>query len=174
MSKRDDRIRKLYESALKRPIGERAAFVAERSARDDDMRRRVEALLKGQQETELPGHDLAGGSVLAAGTQIGTYRIDGPLGAGGMGIVYRATDTKLNRPAAIKVLPENLADPEARRRFQREAQMVSSLNHPHIVTVYDAGEYRRSTVPDHGVRRWRHAAAMGARSRAAGSRSWSC
>jgi TolB-like protein/Flp pilus assembly protein TadD len=58
-----------------------------------------------------------------------------------MGIVYRATDTKLNRPAAIKVLPENLADPEARRRFQREAQMASSLNHPHIVTVYDAGEY---------------------------------
>jgi serine/threonine protein kinase/tetratricopeptide (TPR) repeat protein len=59
-----------------------------------------------------------------------------------MGIVYRATDTKLDRPAAIKVLPENLADPEARRRFQREAKMVSSLNHPHIVTVYDAGEYQ--------------------------------
>ncbi len=80
--------------------------------------------------------------MLAAGTLIGTYRIDGPLGAGGMGIVYRATDTKLDRPAAIKVLPENLADSEARRRFQREAKMVSSLNHPHIVTVYDAGEYQ--------------------------------
>ena len=58
-----------------------------------------------------------------------------------MGVVYRATDTKLNRPAAIKVLPESLADPEARRRFQREAQTASSLNHPHIVTVHDAGEY---------------------------------
>ena len=142
MTDREDLIRRLYAAALRRPIGERAAFVAEQSRRDDDLRRRVEALLKGQHNTELPGQELAGGSVLAAGTQIGTYRIDGPLGAGGMGIVYRATDTKLNRPAAIKVLPENLADTEARRRFQREAQMVSSLNHPHIVTVYDAGEYQ--------------------------------
>jgi TolB-like protein len=142
MSEREDLIRKLYAAALKRPIGERPSFVATQSHGDDDVRRRVEALLKGQQDTELPGQDLAGGSMLAAGTQIGTYRIDGPLGAGGMGIVYRATDTKLNRPAAIKVLPENLADPEARRRFQREARMVSSLNHPHIVTVYDAGEYQ--------------------------------
>jgi serine/threonine-protein kinase len=80
--------------------------------------------------------------MLQTGTQIGTYRIDAPLGAGGMGRVYRAMDTKLNRPAAIKFLPEDLADADARRRFQREAQMVSSLNHPHIVTVYDAGEYR--------------------------------
>jgi serine/threonine protein kinase/tetratricopeptide (TPR) repeat protein len=142
MSDREDRIHRLYAAALKRPIGERASFVATQSHGDDDVRRRVEALLTGQQETALPGHDVASGSVLAAGTLIGTYRIDGPLGAGGMGIVYRATDTKLNRPAAIKVLPENLADPEARRRFQREAQMVSSLNHPHIVTVYDAGEYQ--------------------------------
>jgi serine/threonine protein kinase/TolB-like protein/Tfp pilus assembly protein PilF len=142
MSEREDLIRRLYASALRRPIGERAAFVAEHSGRDHDLRRRVDALLEGQQETELPGHSSASGALLAAGTQIGTYRIDGPLGAGGMGIVYHATDTKLNRPAAIKVLPENLADPEARRRFQREAQMVSSLNHPHIVTVYDAGEYQ--------------------------------
>ena len=146
MSEREDRIRKLYESALKRPIGARAAFIAERSGRDDDLRRRVEALLRGQQETQLPGHDAAGGTVLAAGTQIGTYRIDGPLGAGGMGIVYHATDTKLHRPAAIKVLPENLADSQARRRFQQEAQIVSSLNHPHIVTVYDAGEYRSDST----------------------------
>jgi serine/threonine protein kinase/tetratricopeptide (TPR) repeat protein len=142
MSEREDLIRRLYAAALKRPIGERSSFVATQSHGDDDVRRRVEALLTGQQETALPGHDVAGGSLLATGTLIGTYRIDGPLGAGGMGIVYRATDTKLNRPAAIKVLPENLADPEARRRFQREAQMVSSLNHPHIVTVYDAGEYQ--------------------------------
>ena len=100
-------------------------------------------MLAGQQDTELPGYEAAdeGAPLLATGTEIGHYRIDGPLGAGGMGVVYRATDTKLNRPAAIKVLPESLADPEARRRFQREAQTVSSLNHPHIVTVYDAGEY---------------------------------
>jgi serine/threonine protein kinase len=57
-----------------------------------------------------------------------------------MGVVYRALDTKLNRPAAIKFLSDGVADAAARRRFQREAQTASSLNHPHIVTVYDAGE----------------------------------
>jgi serine/threonine protein kinase len=70
----------------------------------------------------------------------GSYRIENEIGAGGMGVVYRAFDTKLNRPVAVKVLSQELADADARRRFQREAQMASSLNHPHIVTVYDAGE----------------------------------
>src|SRR2546428_1935427 len=74
------------------------------------------------------------------GTQLGPYRIEAALGEGGMGVVYRALDTKLNRPVAVKFLRQNLADPAARRRFQREAQMASSLNHPHIVTVYDVGE----------------------------------
>ena len=76
----------------------------------------------------------------AAGTRIGPYRIDGVLGEGGMGIVYHAFDTNLNRPAAIKFLSDDVADVAARRRFQREAQTASSLNHPHILTVYDAGE----------------------------------
>jgi tetratricopeptide (TPR) repeat protein/TolB-like protein len=143
MSERDHRIGELYEAALKKPIGERVAFVTSRAGDDLDLRQRVESLLAGQLDTALPGYEPAAGAggVISTGTLIGSYRIDGPLGAGGMGVVYRATDTRLNRPAAIKVLPENLADPEARRRFQREAQMVSSLNHPHIVTVYDAGEY---------------------------------
>jgi serine/threonine protein kinase len=66
-----------------------------------------------------------------AGRQIGTYQILSLLGAGGMGEVYRALDTKLNRPVAIKFLSEGLADTTARRRFQREAQLASSLNHPH-------------------------------------------
>jgi serine/threonine protein kinase len=72
--------------------------------------------------------------------QIGPYKIEAPLGQGGMGIVYRALDTKLNRSVAIKFLSQELADAAARRRFQREAQMASSLNHPHILTVYDIGE----------------------------------
>jgi serine/threonine protein kinase/Tol biopolymer transport system component len=78
---------------------------------------------------------------VSSGTQIGAYRIESPLGQGGMGVVYRAMDNKLNRAVAIKFLPNDLADSTARRRFQREAQMVSSLNHPHILTVYDAGEF---------------------------------
>src|SRR5512134_2078305 len=58
-----------------------------------------------------------------------------------MGVVYRGLDTKLNRPVAIKFLSDDLADADARRRFQREAQMASSLNHPHILTVHDVGEF---------------------------------
>ena len=78
---------------------------------------------------------------LPSGTLIGVYRVEAPLGEGGMGTVYRATDTKLNRTVAIKLLSDEFADVAARRRFQREAQLVSSLNHPHILTVYDVGEY---------------------------------
>jgi serine/threonine protein kinase/tetratricopeptide (TPR) repeat protein len=78
---------------------------------------------------------------LEFGTQLGSYRIESQLGEGGMGTVYRALDTKLNRPVAIKFLSADLVDAVARRRFQREAQMASSLNHPHILTVHDAGEF---------------------------------
>jgi len=74
------------------------------------------------------------------GLQIGAYIVQTPLGAGGMGTVYRALDTKLNRSVAIKFLADDLADATARRRFQREAQTASALNHPHILTVLDAGE----------------------------------
>jgi eukaryotic-like serine/threonine-protein kinase len=79
---------------------------------------------------------------LPPGTLIGVYRVEVPLGEGGMGTVYRAIDTKLNRPVAIKLLSDEFADVAARHRFQREAQLASSLNHPHILTVYDAGEYQ--------------------------------
>ena len=78
---------------------------------------------------------------VAAGTVLGQYRIEFAIGAGGMGVVFRAYDTKLHRPVAIKFLSDDLADAAARRRFQREAQMASSLNHPHILTVYDIGEF---------------------------------
>ncbi len=85
--------------------------------------------------------DNHGRKAIAPGTLIGAYRIEAPLGEGGMGTVYRALDTKLNRPVAIKFLSDDLADAAARRRFQREAQMASSLNHPHILTVYDVGDF---------------------------------
>src|SRR5262245_26832593 len=83
----------------------------------------------------------AGRGLLASGTVVASYRIESPLGEGGMGIVYRAHDTKLNRPVAIKFLSDRVADASGRRRFQREAQMASSLNHPHILTVHDVGEF---------------------------------
>src|ERR1700747_3426024 len=75
------------------------------------------------------------------GQMLGHYRIEVKLGEGGMGLVYRALDLKLNRPVAVKFLSADLADSGARRRFQREAQLASALNHPHILTVYDAGEF---------------------------------
>jgi len=78
---------------------------------------------------------------LAAGTRLGPYEIVGPLGAGGMGEVYRAKDTRLGREVAVKVLPQHLTEsPEVRARFEREARTVSSLNHPHICTLHDVGQ----------------------------------
>ena len=77
---------------------------------------------------------------LAATTRLGPYEIISPLGAGGMGEVYRARDTRLGREVAIKVLPQHLSEnPEVRARFEREARTVSSLNHPHICTLFDVG-----------------------------------
>ena len=78
---------------------------------------------------------------LSAGTRLGPYEIAGPLGVGGMGEVYRATDTRLDRTVAIRVLPAAVAtDPNSRQRFEREARAVAELNHPHICTIHDVGE----------------------------------
>jgi serine/threonine protein kinase len=77
---------------------------------------------------------------LTSGTKLGPYEIQSPLGAGGMGEVYRARDTRLDRTVAIKILPAHLTDnPEAKQRFDREARAISSLNHPNIYTLYDVG-----------------------------------
>jgi serine/threonine-protein kinase len=85
---------------------------------------------------------------LAAGTRLGPYEIVAAIGAGGMGEVYKARDTRLERTVAIKVLPPTLAaDPEFRARFEREAKSISALNHPHICTLYDVGRLRPDGAP---------------------------
>src|ERR1700722_17961716 len=79
---------------------------------------------------------------LASGSRVGPYEIVAPAGAGGMGEVYRARDSRLNRDVAIKVLPAAFArDPDRLRRFQQEAQAVAALNHPNILAVHDFGEH---------------------------------
>ena len=93
---------------------------------------------------------------LTAGARLGPYEARSALGAGGMGEVYRARDTKLNRDVALKVIPDTFAlDPDRLARFRREAQVLASLNHPHIAAIYgfeDSGETRsgrflRRSVP---------------------------
>jgi serine/threonine protein kinase len=83
---------------------------------------------------------------LASGTRLGPYEIQSAIGSGGMGEVYKARDTRLDRSVALKVLPEPVAmDPGRRARFQREARVIAGLNHPHICTLYDVGEHNGAT-----------------------------
>ena len=77
---------------------------------------------------------------LTIGSKLGAYEVTGPLGAGGQGEVYKAMDTRLNRAVAIKILPQQFSEsPDLKQRFEREAQTIASLNHPHICTLYDVG-----------------------------------
>src|SRR5579872_1606470 len=120
--------------ALGLPEEQREAYLARQTA---EIRAEVESLLAahgragsflgteaGAQSPDTKARKEIG---IEAGTQLGPYRIETVIGEGGMGVVYRALDTKLNRPVAVKFLFEDLADAAARRRFQREAQMASSL-----------------------------------------------
>ena len=79
---------------------------------------------------------------LANGTLLGRYEIESPLGAGGMGEMYRARDTRLERTVAIKILPSHLSNNPTRQRFEREAKAISSLQHPNICTLYDESQTR--------------------------------
>ena len=84
---------------------------------------------------------------ISPGTRFGPYEVADEIGAGGMGVVYQATDTKLKREVAIKVLPESFAaDAERLARFQREAEVLASLNHPNIAQIYGLERERRDTT----------------------------
>jgi eukaryotic-like serine/threonine-protein kinase len=143
-------VEELYHAALMRDERDRKAFLANACAGDEVLQREVESLLAQPASVrgflDGPAMAVAAHMVsdiaapLLSDRDIGTYRVQTRIGAGGMGEVYRAFDTKLNRPVAIKFLSDEFADTTRRRRFQREAQMASSLNHPHILTVHDIGE----------------------------------
>jgi serine/threonine protein kinase len=84
---------------------------------------------------------------IAADSLLGPYEILAPLGAGGMGEVYEARDTRLDRTVAVKVLPAHLSSsPESRQRFEREAKTISALSHPHICALYDVGTRTASSI----------------------------
>src|ERR1700677_2442791 len=123
-------IEALYLRAVDLRVEERSALLARASP---EVRQRVEAMLAqptGSKLMDLPVWEAVpeASASITLGTQLGAYRIEAVLGEGGMGVVYRAMDTKLNRPVAVKLLSDDLADAASRRRFQREAQTASSLN----------------------------------------------
>ena len=137
-------LEELYLAALNLKDEERFALLARAPA---EIRAEVEAMLTEGTGSNVLDRGFRGSlldeptaTLLAEGAELGQYRIETQIGSGGMGVVFRAHDIKLGRPVAIKFLSDELVDAAARRRFQREAQMASSLNHPHILTVYDVGE----------------------------------
>jgi Tol biopolymer transport system component len=138
----DEELREVYEEALKRPLAERLAYVADRTA--DPTRRRLLELMLAQEPTLHRAEAAYRRRInddVRAGTTIGAYCIEGVLGFGGMGVVFRAKDQRLDRSVAIKFLADDLVDRDASRRFQDEARLASGLNHPHIVTVFETGTF---------------------------------
>jgi serine/threonine-protein kinase len=144
-------IDQLFHSALERESGERAAFLAQACNGDGSLRREVESLIGSHEQSdsfiEAPAADLAAGLLagrktqLTAGQAVGPYKIVSLLGEGGMGEVYLADDTRLNRKIALKRLPPHFTiNPDRVRRFGREARAASALNHPNIVTIHEIGD----------------------------------
>ena len=135
-----DRVKQIFQSALDRAPEERSAFVREACGEDRDVRTDVESLLLAHQEAgnfAEQGLGIRDLGLDLIGREIGSYRILSLIGAGGMGEVYRARDTKLGRDVAIKILPSAFTnDAERRARFEREARVLATLNHPHIGAIY--------------------------------------
>jgi eukaryotic-like serine/threonine-protein kinase len=164
------RAKALFQAAVDRPPAERAAFVAAETGDDDELRRDVEALLASDAADRsvlerLPLADVSGIVAAAAancaadetnqyttlkpGSRIGPYEVVTSLGAGGMGQVFRARDTKLNRDIALKVLPDGFElDSDRMARFTREAHMLAALNHPNIAAIYglEDSQHRQALI----------------------------
>jgi serine/threonine protein kinase len=133
------KIESIYHLALAKRRDGRSAYLAEACAGEPELRREIESLLAcADAELKVP---IANREQWPAGFRLGSYEILTPLGAGGMGEVYRARDTKLRREVAIKTLPREFqADPGRLARFEREAQVLASLNHSGIASIYGVEE----------------------------------
>ena len=139
---RRQQIESLYRSASQQPAGELETFLTTACGADQDLRNEVDSLLtldELNKRMQHPAGDAATDSLTLTLTshesgQLGPYKIEQLLGAGGMGKVYRATDTRLNRKVAVKISAELFSG-----RFEREARAISTFNHPNICTLYDVG-----------------------------------
>ena len=136
------RITDLYHRALEHAPEKRAAFLEQACDGDETLRAEVESLLQYDAQSFLESPPAATSApIQMTGQRLGPYVIGASLGAGGMGEVYRARDTKLGREVAIKILPSHFtADPERRARFAREARVLATLDHPHIGAIYGLEE----------------------------------
>jgi Tol biopolymer transport system component len=134
-------VTEIFHAALERPSVQRSRYLMEVCRQDPSLRADVDALLAGDDKADVFGDPLAAGrAALLPGTLLGPYRVNALLGAGGMGEVYEASDTRLNRQVAIKVLPTVFAqDIQLRQRFEREAHAAAALNHPNICALFDIG-----------------------------------
>jgi serine/threonine protein kinase len=148
-------IDELFDAVLEIPNERREAFLSEKCGDDGDLKKEVLSLLNAQKETdgfmensamnlmakEIAQNDTTVVNFSIVGRELGNYRIEQTLGAGGMGEVYLAYDAKLKRRVALKILPAAFVLDETQiKRFEREARAVSALNHPNIVTIYDFGQ----------------------------------